>query len=109
MQKKQSDLKSNYDCILTKTYNINNINTNNHENYLYVTFKEYQLEDVYTIKLPKKFSKDLKLGNNYEFTFNTYKKYVSETTNIIFENSELINIEYTDKVGMEQNNTFECK
>ena len=107
--KKQNELKNNYDCTLTKTYNVTNINTSNDENYLYITFKEYQLEDVYTIKLPQKISKDLKLGNNYEFTFNTYKKYVSETPNIIFENSKLINIQYTDKVGMEQNNTFNCK
>ena len=92
-----------------KTYNIDNINSSNDSNYLYITFKEYQVEGVYTIKLPKTISKDLEIGKNYEFTFNTYKEYVSATPAEIFDKSELINIEYSDKVGMEQKNEFNCK
>ena len=98
-----------FECVLVKTYNIDNINPSNDENYLYVTFKEYQVEGVYTLKLSKTISKDLVVGENYEFTFNTDKDYISETPDVIFNNSELINIVYSDKVGMEQRNEFTCK
>lgn len=102
-------ITNKYECILTKTYNIDNINESNDENYLYVTFKEYQVEGVHTIKLSKTISKDLKIGENYEFTFNTHKNYISETPDIVFENSELINIEHSDKIGIEQKNESNCK
>ena len=60
-------------------------------------------------KNPKTISKDSEIGKNYEFTFNTYKEYVSATPAEIFDKSELINIEYSDKVGIEQKNEFNCK
>lgn len=106
---KNDEINNNYECTLTKTYNIDNINSSNDENYLYVTFKEYQVEGVHIIKLAKTFSKDLKIGENYEFTFNTHKKYISETPDIIFEYSELINIVHSDKIGIEQKNEYNCK
>lgn len=106
---KGKDFSDGYDCTLTKTYNVDNINSSNDSNYLYITFKEYQVEGVYTIKLSKTISKDLEIGKNYEFTFNTYKEYISSTPTEIFEKSELINIESSDKVGIEQKNEFNCK
>lgn len=106
---KNKDKSNSYDCTLIKTYNVDNINSSNDSNYLYITFKEYQVEGVYTIKLSKTISKDLEIGKNYEFTFNTYKEYISSTPTEIFEKSELINIESSDKVGIEQKNEFNCK
>lgn len=106
---KTDEITNKYECILTKTYNIDNINESNDENYLYVTFKEYQVEGIHTIKLSKTISQNLKIGENYEFTFNTNKNYISETIDIIFENSELINIEHSDKIGIEQKNEYNCK
>ena len=99
---------SKYNCILTKTYNVVNINESNDENYLFITFSEFQSEDVVTIKLPKTISKDLLIGEKYEFTFNTNKEFVNETIDVIFENSEIINIVLTEKVGMEQKNEYIC-
>lgn len=106
---KDSKGSSNFDCVLTKTYNINNINDSNDENYLYITFSQYQEEGVYTIKLSKSVSKNLEIGKNYEFTFNTNKEYIHSTPDLVFENSELINIVDTEKVGVEQTNEFICK
>lgn len=99
---------SKYNCILTKTYNVVNINESNDENYLFITFRQFQSEDVVTIKLPKTISKDLLIGEKYEFTFNTNKEFVNETIDVIFENSEIINIVLTEKVGMEQKNEYIC-
>ena len=98
-----------YNCTLIKTYNVDNINESNDENYLYVTFKEYQAEGVYSIKLSKTISKDLKTGQNYEFTFNINKSYIFETPDIIFANAELNNITYSNKIGIEQKNEYNCK
>ena len=106
---KDKNFSNSYDCTLIKTYNVDNINSSNDSNYLYITFKEYQVEGVYTIKLSKTISKDLEIGKNYEFTFNTYKEYISSSPTEIFEKSELINIESSDKVGIEQKNEFNCK
>lgn len=102
-------IENKYDCTLIKTYNIIDINNSNDENYLYVTFKQYQTEGVYTIKLPKTLSKDLQKDKNYEFTFKINKKYVKDNPDIIFSNSELVNISYTDKLGMEQVNMVNCE
>ena len=104
---KNSDIK--YECVMTKTYYVENINDSNDGNYLYVTFKEYQSEGVYTIKLSKTISKDLEIGKNYAFTFNLNKDNISATIDEIFNNSELINIVETDKKGLEQKNNYNCK
>ena len=109
IKNKDKNFSNSYDCTLIKTYNVDNINSSNDSNYLYITFKEYQVEGVYTIKLSKTISKDLEIGKNYEFTFNTYKEYISSSPTEIFEKSELINIESSDKVGIEQKNEFNCK
>lgn len=102
------EITKDYECTLIKTYNVNNINPSNDEFYLYITFTEYQTEGVYTIKLPKTITKNLEKNENYEFTFKTNKEYVSKTPDIIFSNSELINIEHTDNTGLNQINKFYC-
>ncbi len=95
-------------CTLVKTYNIKDITESNDEKYLYVTLTQFQTESEYIIKLSKENSQDLTVGLNYEFTFYIDKLYVEEAPDVIFENSELISIVYTDKVGLEQNNQYVC-
>lgn len=97
-----------YECVLTKTYSINKITKSNDENYIYVTINEFQTEGTFTIKLSKILAKDLQENENYEFTFNTHKNIVNETTDIIFSNSEIINIVLTNKIGLEQSNNYMC-
>lgn len=105
----RNDKKVNeYECILTKTYTINNISKSNDENYLYVTLKEFQIEGVFTIKLSKTISRDLEIGKSYEFTFNTYKNIIDKTADKVFSNSEIINIIVSDKIGIEQTNNYIC-
>lgn len=106
-QKINSDDK--YNCTMIKTYYINNINKSNDENYLYITISEYQIEGTYTVKLPIVMSKHLKVGDSYEFTLKTNKDYISTTTDILFENTEIIKIEYTDKIGLDRVNTYNCE
>lgn len=96
-------------CTLIKTYRINAVYLSNDENYLYATFSQYQVEGYYTIKLPKSISGILEKDKNYEFTFKINKKYVNDNPEVIFSNSEVLNVEPTDKIGMAQMNRCDCE
>ena len=96
-------------CTLIKTYRINAVYLSNDENYLYVTFSQYQTEGYYTIKLPKSISGILEKDKNYEFTFKINKKYVNDSTEVVFNNSEVLNVKATDKIGMAQMNRYDCE
>lgn len=99
---------NNYDCTLTEIYNIDNINLSNDENYLYVSLKKFQTEGVYTIKLPKSISDDLEKGKNYEFVFEIDKEYLKDNPDVIFNNSKIINVNETNKQGLEQTSFSTC-
>ncbi len=88
-------------CIVIRTYYIDNIGKSNDDNYLYITVHEYQVEGTFTMKLSRLIGNNLEVGNNYEFVFKTTKDYLKTTTDILFLNSEVINIKYSDKVGNE--------
>ena len=96
-------------CTLIKTYRINAVYLSNDENYLYVTFSQYQTEGVYTIKLPRSISGSLEKGKNYEFTFMINKMYVNDSPEVVFNNSEVLNVKATDKIGMAQMNRYDCE
>jgi len=105
---KRSDNKREYDCTVIKTYYIKNISNSNDENYKYITISEFQTEGTYTIKLSKIDSEKLKVEKKYEFTFNTNKENIKTTTDILFSNSDIINIKESNKVGLEMTNTYNC-
>lgn len=105
-QNKKIEYKNN--CTVIRTYYIDNIGKSNDENYLYITIHEYQVEGTYTLKLPKLVSGNLEVGNSYEFTFKTSESYLVTTTDRLFENSEIINLNYTNKVGNEQTSIYYC-
>lgn len=100
-------LKDN--CTVIRTYYIDNIGKSNDENYLYITIHEFQVEGTYTLKLPMTISKELEVGSSYEFTFKTTKEYIQTTTDKLFNNSEVINLKYSDKVGIERTNKSYCE
>lgn len=107
-KKEENNLKEKETCTLIRTFYIDDIKNSNDENYLYVTLHEYQVEGVFTIKISKVIGKELEKNNNYEFTFTTPKDYMWETTDKLFNNREIIRIEKTDKVGMEQTSKYYC-
>lgn len=95
-------------CNLIRTFYIDDINDSNDKNYLYVTLHEYQVEGVFTIKISKIIGENLEKNNNYEFTFTAPKDYIWESTDKLFDNREIISIEKTYKVGMEQTSKYYC-
>ena len=89
----------------TKTYNIRNIEESNDETYLYLTLRQFQMEEVATVKIPRNLSNNIEVGSNYEFTFQYNYPTVElkeSTIEEIFEKCNLVAINYTDKVGLEQ-------
>ena len=107
-KKEENNLKEKETCTLIRTIYIDDIKNSTDENYLYVTLHEYQVEGEFTIKISKVIGKELEKNNNYEFTFTTPKDYMWETTDKLFNNREIISIEKTDKVGMEQTSKYYC-
>lgn len=98
----------NKQCRVVRTYYIDNISRSNDENYVYFTIHEYQVEGMFTIKLSSLEAKDLVVGNSYEFIFTTSSEYVSTTTDILFDNSNVIGVEYSDKVGIDRTSMYSC-
>ena len=95
-------------CTVVKTYDIISIKDSNDELYRYITLSEFQTEGIYTVKLSRILIKDLKKDNSYIFTFKTSKDNLEANTDILFNNSNIINIEYTDKIGLERDNYSYC-
>lgn len=100
--------KNNNLCTIIRTYYIDSIGKSNDDNYLYITIHEFQVEGTFTIKLPKIVSKDLEVGKSYEFTFEATKEYIKIPTDILFKNSNIINVVNTNKEGLERTSTYTC-
>lgn len=89
----KSDLKK-----FTRTYSVEAIYEDTVPDYINVTLRIFQGE-VATVKIDS--SSSLQVGKNYEFTFFTYEMF-EDTISNIFENSTIVKIKETDKLGMEQ-------
>ena len=105
---KNISIEKQNNCVAIRTYYIDKITPSNDENYSYITIHEFQKEGIYTIKVSKLIASNLKPLSNYEFTFLTINKSLNETPDNLFNNSEIISVDYTDKVGNEQVSTSYC-
>lgn len=85
-----------------RTYNILNMADSNDEKYIYLTIKQFQEEEVKTVKIEKSLASNIEIGNDYEFTFKYTNNMVHDNIESIFENTKLISVEKTDKQGIEQ-------
>lgn len=87
--------KEQYKCVLEADYIIKLIEESNDKNYKYITISRFQTEGVYTIKISTTIANQLEVNKSFRFTFNTKEKYNDAPANIIFDNSEIINITKT--------------
>ena len=69
---------------------------------MYLTLRQYQCEEVVTVKVRRELCPDITANNNYEFTFEYTSKMVEEEIDSIFSNTNLIQITLTDKQGVDQ-------
>ena len=85
-----------------KTYKVLNVEDSNDYDYLYLTLRQYQCEEVVTVRVKRKLCPDIKANSNYEFTFEYTSNMVEENINSVFSNTNLLKITLTDKEGMDQ-------
>ena len=97
-----SNNKSQKVSTFTRTYNVLNIAESNDEEYLYLTIRQFQEEEIKTIKVQNDLANNVKIGNSYEFIFQYTDNIIEDNIEAIFENAILIEIKETDKQGLEQ-------
>lgn len=84
-----------------RTYNILNVSESNDNNFIYLTIRQFQDEEVQTVKVEKKLCPNIAEGKNYEFTIKPNYR-VEDSILSIFSNSTILEIKETDKTGLEQ-------
>ncbi len=84
-----------------RTYNILNVAGSNDEKYIYLTIRQFQEEEVQTIKVEKKLCPNITKDKNYEFTIKPNFR-VEDNLLSIFNNSKILEIKETNKIGLEQ-------
>lgn len=98
-----------YTCSFTRTYLILDTSISNDENYMYLTLKEFQAEEVVTVKVEKSIVPDIIEDTYYEFKFASTGKSDQTDIKTIFESNRLLEINSTEKVGLNQTNENICK
>ena len=88
----------------TRTYNVLNVAPSNDENYIYLTIRGFQEEEVVTVKVNKNLNKNIEENKTYEFVFDYEGKKLKDKVEVIFKEMNLKMIKETDKVGFEQIN-----
>ena len=97
-----SSNKENSSCEFIRTYKIEKILPSNDENYLYLTIREFQGEEVETIKIKKSLCPEIMEEEYYEFWFKPTSKIEKDTILDIYQNSIVEKITKTDRTGLNQ-------
>ena len=84
----------------TRTYKVLNVADSNDGKHFYITIRQFQCEEIETVKIKKNL--DIVPNNNYEFTFQFTNEMVEDNIESIFKNAILLKISYTDKQGVDQ-------
>lgn len=84
-----------------RTYEILNVAESNDTNYMYLTIRQFQGEEVQTVKVEKALCPEIEEGKSYEFTLKQNRK-PEDNILSIFNNSSVVSIKETDKIGLEQ-------
>lgn len=98
-----------YTCSFTRTYLVLDTSDSNDEKYIYLTLREYQEEEVVTVKVEKELISSIIEDTYYEFKFGSTGKSDKTDIKTIFESNLLLEILSTDKVETEQINEKVCK
>ena len=86
----------------TRTYMIYNVAQSNDYDYLYLTIRAFQDEEIETVKVKRKDFDNYKEDVYYEITFKITSNEIEDNLKSIFKNSEIIKANQTDKTGLEQ-------
>lgn len=110
MKKKEGFCKDEpYICSFIKTYLVLDVSDSNDEKHVYLTLKQFQGEEVVTVKVERSLIGEMIEDQSYEFQFTSVEITDEESIEDIFKNHELVSIIATDKVGLDQINESVCK
>lgn len=98
-----------YLCSFTKTYLLLDVSPSNDSNFVYLTLKEFQDEDVVTKKVNSSVLHNLEEDRYYEFKFGSFGNNTSNNISDVFDNNILLNVKQTNLIGDEQINEDVCK
>ena len=105
---KNKEINSNDNDIIyefTRTYNILKVEESNDYAYLYLVVRQYQFEEIATVKILRNMADIIEEGKNYEFTFRynyPSTQIENDTIEELFLKCQLVSINATDKAGLEQ-------
>ena len=105
---KNKEINSNDNDIIyefTRTYNILKVEESNDYAYLYLVVRQYQFEEIATVKILRSMADTIEEGKNYEFTFRynyPSTQIENDTIEELFLKCQLVSINATDKAGLEQ-------
>ena len=104
---KPQEVDPNKDLIgkeFTRTYMVYNIAESNDYNYLYLTIRQFQSEEIETVKVKRSDFDNSKEDVYYEIKFKIKDNSIKDNIKSIFENTEIVKATITDKTGLEQVN-----
>ena len=84
-----------------RTYQVLNITDSDNEEYWFLTLKEYQVDEVVTVKAKKEINPNLKEKKSYVFEFEFNGTCITDELKWILENTDIVSIKPTDKIGMD--------
>ena len=102
---KEDEVK-NYPCTMVSNYFIHLIFKSNDENYKYITVTKFQTEGIYSVIIPTVIADKLEKEKRYKFTFKTKENYQDVSTEVLFANSEIVNVELSGENDL--GSTYTC-
>ena len=84
-----------------RTYQVLNITDSDNEEYWFLTLKEYQVDEVVTVKVKKEINPNLKEKKSYIFELEFNGNCITDELKWILGNTDIVSIKPTDKIGMD--------
>lgn len=94
-------VKNSEKMAFKRTYQILNITNSDNEEYWFLTLKEYQVDEVVTVKVKKEINPNLKEKKSYVFELEFNGTCITDELKWILGNTDIVSIKPTDKIGMD--------
>ena len=94
-------VKENEKTAFKRTYQVLNITDSDNEEYWFLTLKEYQVDEVVTVKVKKEINPNLKEKKSYIFELEFNGTCITDELKWILGNTDIVSIKPTDKIGMD--------
>ena len=94
-------VKNSEKTAFKRTYQILNITDSDNEEYWFLTLKEYQVDEVVTVKVKKEINPNLKEKKSYIFELELNGTCITDELKWILGNTDIVSIKPTDKIGMD--------